>query len=87
MKLTVKGPRLLVERVDDQIPESTILTVIHLDDQPASKFADVIAVGDIIENIAVGSRVITRGYSGMPLQIEGHEYHIIQEDDVLAIIT
>ncbi len=38
-------------------------------------------------DVAVGDRVIYSKYSGMEIKLDGEEYLIVKQNDILAIIT
>ena len=58
------------------------------------QIADVVAVGpggmvdgkEVVMNIKVGDRVITSKYSGTEIKIDGEEYTIVRQSDILAVV-
>ena len=56
--------------------------------------AEVIAVGpggmvdgkEIVMNVQVGDKVITSKYSGTEVKLDGEEYSIVRQSDILATI-
>jgi chaperonin GroES len=56
--------------------------------------AEVIAVGpggvidgkEVVMQIKVGDKVITSKYSGTEVKIDGEEYIIVRQNDILAIV-
>ena len=56
--------------------------------------AEVIAVGpggvvdgkDVVMQIKVGDKVITSKYSGTEVKIDGVDYNIVRQNDILAIV-
>ena len=52
--------------------------------------AEVIAVGPGVKDnkmqVKVGDKVITSKFSGTEVKIEGNEYIIVKENDILAIV-
>ena len=58
------------------------------------QIADVIAVGpggvvdgkEVVMNVKVGDRVITSKYSGTEVKIDGEEYTIVRQSDILAVV-
>jgi chaperonin GroES len=94
VKVTPLGDRVLVKRLEPQnktkggivLPETA---------QEKPKEAEVIAVGDGKVNdkgvrtplsVKVGQKIIFTSYAGTEIKIEGEEYLIMREDDVLAVI-
>ena len=94
MKLRPLQDRLLVQRVEE---EKTTKGGIIIPDTAKEKPAEgkVIAVGSgkigddgkkIAMEIKKGDRILFGKYSGTEVKIEGEEYLIMKEDDVLGII-
>ena len=58
------------------------------------KFDEVIAIGpgEVVDGkivpmtVKVGNKVITSKYSGTEVKLDGEEYIIVKEDDILAIV-
>ena len=94
MKLTPLQDRLLVQRVEEE--EKTKGGIIIPDtakEKPAE--GKVVAVGKgkiddsgkpIPMEVKKGDRILFGKYSGTEIKIEGEEYLIMREDDVLGII-
>jgi chaperonin GroES len=95
MKLRPLQDRILVQRVEEQ---TTTKGGIIIPDTAKEKPAEgkVIAVGNgkvgedgkrIALEIKAGDRILFGKYSGTEVKIEGQEYLIMREDDVLGIIA
>lgn len=50
-----------------------------------SQIAKVVAVGANAKEVKVGDRIVVREYSTTNIKIDGTEYLIVKEEDVLAI--
>jgi chaperonin GroES len=94
MKLRPLQDRILVQRVEE---ETTTKGGIIIPDTAKEKPAEgkVIAVGNgkvgddgkrIALEVKKGDRILFGKYSGTEVKIEGDEYLIMREDDVLGII-
>jgi len=94
MKLRPLQDRILVQRVEE---ETTTKGGIIIPDTAKEKPAEgkVVAVGNgklgddgkrIAMEIKKGDRILFGKYSGTEVKIEGEEYLIMREDDVLGII-
>lgn len=94
MKLRPLQDRILVQRVEE---EQTTKGGIIIPDTAKEKPAEgkVIAVGNgklgedgkrIALEIKKGDRILFGKYSGTDVKIEGEEYLIMREEDVLGII-
>lgn len=94
MKLRPLQDRILVQRVEE---ETTTKGGIIIPDTAKEKPAEgkVIAVGNgkvgedgkrIALEIQEGDRILFGKYAGTEVKVEGEEYLIMREDDVLGII-
>ena len=62
--------------------------------QEKPQFATIIAVGpggdvdgkDITMHVKIGDKVITSKYSGTEVKLDGEEYTIVRQADILAIV-
>ena len=61
---------------------------IYLPDNAKEKpvLADVQAIGPDVKGIKVGDKIIYKEYSTTELKIDGTEYLIVKEEDVLATV-
>ena len=61
---------------------------IYLPDNAKEKpvLAKVVAVGPEVKNIKIGAKIVYKEYSTTELKIDGTEYIIVKEEDVLATI-
>jgi chaperonin GroES len=94
MKLRPLQDRILVQRVEE---ETTTKGGIIIPDTAKEKPAEgkVVAVGNgkvgddgkrIALEIKKGDRILFGKYAGTEVKIEGEEYLIMREDDVLGVI-
>ncbi len=68
--------------------------VLTASSQEKPQFATVIAVGEggIVDGkevkmyVKVGDKVITSKYSGTEVKLDGEEYTIVRQNDILAIV-
>jgi chaperonin GroES len=95
MKLKPLQDRILVQRVEE---ETTTKGGIIIPDSAKEKPAEgkVIAVGEgktsddgkkIALEVKAGDRILFGKYSGTEVKIDGAEYLIMREDDVLGVIS
>ena len=61
---------------------------IFLPDNAAEKpkTAKVLAVGQAVKQVKVGDRVIYKTYSTTEVKVDGSEYILVKEEDILATI-
>lgn len=94
MKITPLHDRVVVRRLDD---ERTSAGGIVIPDSAAEKPSkgEVLAVGSgkILDNgnvnplaVKVGQKVLFGKYAGTEVKLEGVEYIVMREDDIMGII-
>lgn len=68
--------------------ESKTASGLYLPEKAAEKpkTAKVVAVGKKIDDIKVGDRIIYKSYSSTDVKVDGVEYLIIGEEDILATV-
>lgn len=88
----------LTDRVVIKAEESEETTksgiVLTATSQEKPQFATVVAVGEggIVDGkevkmyVKVGDKVITSKYSGTEVKLDGEEYTIVRQNDILAIV-
>ena len=91
--LTCIGSKILIKRMDEDKLESSIISVVHLDESKESQYAVVISAGTgLREDIKVGDTVITKKYCGTPVELRPREgaprekFYVIMEGDVLGVL-
>lgn len=68
--------------------ESKTASGLYLPEKAAEKpkTAKVVAVGKKVDDIKVGDRIIYKSYSSTDVKVDGVEYLIIDEEDILATV-
>jgi chaperonin GroES len=95
MKLRPLHDRVIVKRLEQETKTASGLII---PDNAAEKpdQGEVLAVGPgkrsdkgdfIVLNIKVGDRVLFGKYSGSDIKVDGEEYLIMREDDILGVIA
>jgi len=95
MKVTPLADRILVERLEEkEVKKGGIIIPDTAKEKPQE--GKVIAVGHgrmtdegkrIPVELKKGDRILMGKYSGTEVKIDGKEYIIMREDDVLAVLT
>ena len=93
-KLKPLNDKLLIKRLEaEEVTKGGIVLPDAAREKP--KEGKIIALGDgkLLDDgkrapfqVAVGERVLFSSYAGTEIKIEGEEYLILGEDDVLAVI-
>ena len=94
MKIRPLYDRLVVKRIEEQ--ETTQRGIIIPDSaKEKPQEAEVIAVGHgkrledgtlVALDVKVGDRILFGKYSGNDIRVDGQEYLIMREDDVLGVL-
>ncbi len=93
MKLVPLSDRVVLKQCEAE--ETTKAGIILASaDQEKPMEAEVIAVGpgtvvdgkEIVMQVKVGQKVIYSKYAGTNVKLEGEEYIIVRQDDILAIV-
>ena len=93
MKLVPLGDKIVLKQLEE---EETTKSGIVLPGQAKEKpqEAEVIAVGpggvidgkEVIMQVKVGDKVIYSKYAGTDVELDGQEYIIVKQNDILAIV-
>ena len=94
MKLRPLQDRILVQRVkEDEKTKGGIIIPDTAKEKPAEGKVQAVGNGKVGEDgkrvaleIKVGDRILFGKYSGTEVKIDGEEYLIMREDDVLGVI-
>lgn len=89
MKLQPLADRVVIKMVEaEETTKSGIILTGSAKEKP--QIAEVIAVGPGLKDnkmqVKIGDKVITSKFSGTEVKIEGEEYIIVKENDILAIV-
>ncbi len=92
VKLRPLGDRILVKALDQEVKTKSGI-VLPESAQEKSNEAKVVAVGPgkyndgklIAPEVKVNDLVLYSEYAGQKVKIDGEEYQIIREDDILAV--
>lgn len=93
MKLRPLGDRVVIKKVEaEETTKSGIVLPGSAKEKP--QMAEIVAVGpggvvegkEIKMEVKVGDRIIFSKYAGNEVKIDGEEYTILRQDDILAIV-
>ena len=93
MKLTPLADRVILKMVEaEETTKSGIILAGSAKEKP--QIAEVVAVGpggvvdgkDVTMYVKTGDKVITSKYSGTEVKMDGVEYTIVRQSDILAIV-
>ena len=93
MKLTPLGDRVVLKQLEaETTTKSGIVLTTATQEKPQE--AEVIAVGpggmvdgkEVTMQVAVGDKVIYSKYAGTDVELDGEEYIIVKQNDILAVV-
>ena len=93
MTLKPLADRVILKKME--APETTkggIILTSSAKEKP--EMAEVVAVGpggmvdgkEVVMTVKVGDKVLTSKYSGTEVKVDGEEYTIVRQGDILAIV-
>ncbi len=88
MSVALKPLAGMVVAVREQ-SETKTASGLYLPDAAKEKpvMAKVVAVGKEVKELKVGDKVVYKEYSTTELKVDGKEYLIIKEEDILAVLA
>ena len=94
VKIKPLADRVLVKRLEDQAEQKIGGIIIPDTAKEKPQEAEIVAVGPgkmeegkrVALEVKVGDKVLIGKYSGTEVKLEGEEYLIMREDDILAIV-
>ena len=89
MKLVPLGDRVVLKQVEaEEKTKSGIILTSQAQEKPQE--ATVIAVGpgkdDVKMEVKVDDKVIYSKYAGTEVKLDGEEYIVVKQDDILVIV-
>ena len=93
MKLTPLGDRVVLKQLEAETKtKSGIVLTTATQEKPQE--AEVVAVGpggmvdgkEVKMEVAVGDQVIYSKYAGTEVKLDGEEYIIVKQNDILAVV-
>ena len=93
MKLRPLADRVIIKSSEVEEPtKSGLILTGSAKEKP--QMAEVIAVGpggivdgkEVVMNVAVGDKVIYSKYAGNEVKVDGEEYIIVRQNDILAVV-
>ncbi len=93
MKLKPLADRVIIKLVKaEETTKSGLILTGSAKEKP--EVAEVIAAGpggmvdgkEVVMTVKVGDKVITSKYSGTEVKVDGEEYTIVRQNDILAVV-
>ena len=93
MNLKPLADRVIIKLVEaEETTKSGLILTGSAKEKP--EVAEVIAAGpggmvdgkEVVMTVKVGDKVITSKYSGTEVKVDGEEYTIVRQNDILAVV-
>ena len=93
MKLRPLADRVIIKSSEvEETTKSGLILTGSAKEKP--QMAEVIAVGpggivdgkEVVMNVSVGDKVIYSKYAGNEVKVDGEEYIIVRQNDILAVV-
>ena len=93
MNLKPLSDRVILKALEaEEKTKGGIILTANAKEKP--EMAEVVAVGpggvvdgkEVVMTVKVGDRVLTSKYSGTEVKVDGEEYTIVRQNDILAIV-
>ena len=93
MKLKPLADRVIIKMMEvEETTKSGLILTGAAKEKP--EVAEVIAVGpggtvdgkEVVMTVQVGDKIIASKYAGTPVKVDGEEYTIVRQSDILAIV-
>ncbi|TET30844.1 co-chaperone GroES [Candidatus Aerophobetes bacterium] len=86
MKMKPLGKRIVVKALEQKQKTEGGIYLPETASKEKPQQGEVTAVGNEFKGVKIGDKVIFAKYGGTEIKIEGEDYLVLGEDDVLGII-
>ena len=92
MNIRPLGDRVVIKKLEAETTTSGIVLTGSAKEQPQEATVVAIGPGALVEgkrvpmDVEVGNKVLYSKYAGTDVKVEGEEYIILKQDDILAIV-
>ena len=93
MKLVPLGDRVVLKQLEaEETTKSGIVLPGQAQEKPQQAEVSAVGPGGVVEGkevkmeVAVGNKVIYSKYAGTEVKLDGEEYIIVKQSDILAIV-
>ena len=94
MKIRPLYDRIVVKRVEDkEVMQGGLYIPDSAKEKPQQAMVEAVGSGKLLENgerapldVKAGDRILFGKYSGAEIKIDGNEYLILREDEILGVL-
>ena len=83
--IKVIGNRVLIEEIVEDIKSSGGIILGDTKTSANQKIGRVISVGDLVEEVSLGDKVMFDDYKAFPLNLDGKTYIIMEENNEIGV--
>ena len=76
--------RVLVEEIVEDIKSESGI-ILGETKTSANRVGKVISIGNLVEEVSLGDKVMFDGYKAFPLNLDGKTYLIMEESNVIGV--
>lgn len=93
MTLKPLADRVIVKAVEaEETTKGGLFIATSAKEKP--QVMEIVAVGpgglvdgnEVVMNVSVGQKVVASKYAGTEVKVDGEEYNILRQDDILAVV-
>lgn len=78
------GRIIIIPELEDSKTKSGIF--LSREDKPVPVKGEVYAVGDYVEDVKAGDKVLFRKFSPEEVELDGQKYLFVEESDLVAVL-
>lgn len=82
--IKVLGTRVLIEEIVEDIKSSGGIILGDIKNS-AQKMGKVISIGNLVEEVSLGDKVLFDGHRVAPVDFDGKTYLIMEENNVIGV--
>ena len=83
--IKVIGSRVLIEEIVEDIKSSGGIILGDTKNSTNQRIGRVISVGNLVQEVSLGDKVMFDGHRVAPLDFEGKTYLIMEENNVIGV--
>ena len=76
---------MLIEEIVEDIKSSGGIILGNTETSTNQKIGRVISIGNLVQEVSLGDKVLFDSYKSFPIDIEGKTYIILEQDSVIGV--
>ena len=82
--IKVIGNRVLIEEIVEDIKSESGI-ILGNTKNSAQKMGKVISIGNLVQEVSLGDKVMFDSYKSFPIDLDGKPYLILEQDSVIGV--